>query len=63
MTEIGTDWRMLDGELTAWFDARSLTEGAALAGRIGELSAELAVDLRATGVRVRLGSDQHAGAV
>src|SRR4029450_7300247 len=63
MTEIGTDWRVVDGVATAWFDAPSLIEGAALAGRIVELSAEIVVDLRATGVRVRLDSDEHAEAV
>ncbi len=63
MTEVGTDWRMVDGVATAWFDAPSLTEGAALAARIGELSADLVVDLRATGVRVRLDSAEHAEAV
>ena len=45
MTEIGTDWRVVDGVATAWFDAPSLIEGAALAGRIVELSAEIVVDL------------------
>ena len=34
-----------------------------LAGRIAELSAEDLVDLRATGLRVRLDSDEHAEAV
>src|SRR5258705_7303854 len=63
MTEIGTDWRVVDGVATAWFDAPSLIEGAALAGRILELSAEIVVDLRATGMRVRLDSDEHAEAV
>ena len=63
MTEIGTDWRVLDGAATAWFDAPSLIEGAALAGRIVELSGAIAVDLRATGMRVRLDSDEHAAAV
>ena len=63
MTEIGTDWRVVDGVATAWFEAPSLIEGAALAGRIVELSAEVVVDLRATGVRVRLDSDEHAEAV
>ena len=33
MTELGTDWRMVDGVATTWFDAPSLIEGAALAGR------------------------------
>ncbi len=63
MTEIGTDWRALDGVTTAWFDAPSLIEAAALAGRIVELSGEILVDVRATGVRVRLDSDEHAEAV
>ncbi len=63
MTETGSDWRVVDGVATAWFDAPSLVEGAALAGRIVELSAGAAVDLRATGVRVRLGSGGHAEAV
>src|SRR5262245_4000893 len=63
MTEIGTDWRVVDGVATAWFGAPTLTEGAALAGRIVELSAEIVVDLRATGVRVRLDSDERAEAV
>jgi hypothetical protein len=53
----------VDGVATAWFDAPSLIEGAALAGRIVELSAEIVVDLRATGMRVRLDSDEHAEAV
>lgn len=63
MAETGTDWRVLDGAATAWFDAPSLTAGAALAGRAVGLSTEIAVDLRATGVRVRLDSDEHAEAV
>ena len=63
MTEIGTDWRVVDGVATAWFDAPSLIEGAALAGRIMEISAEIMVDIRVTGVRVRLDSDEHAAAV
>lgn len=63
MSETGTDWRVVDGVATAWFDAPSLIEGAELAGRIVELSAEIAVDLRATGLRVRLDSDEHAEAV
>ena len=53
MTEIGTDWRVVDGVATAWFDAPSLIEGAALAGRVVELSAEIVVDLR---------GDRHEGA-
>jgi hypothetical protein len=63
MTEIETDWRIVDGVATAWFDAPSLIEGTALAGRIVELSAEIMADVRATGVRVRLDSVEHAEAV
>jgi hypothetical protein len=63
MTRIGPEWLVVDGVATAWLDAPSLTAGAALAGRVMELSPELVVDLRATGVRVRLGSDEHAEAV
>lgn len=45
-------------------DQRAVDDrGAALAGHIVELSAEIVVDLRATGVRVRLDSDEHAEAV
>jgi hypothetical protein len=63
MTEIGTDWRVLDGVATAWFDAPSLIEGAELAGRVVDVSAEIVVDVRATGVRVRLDSHDHAETV
>lgn len=51
---------MVGGVTTAWFDAPSLIEAAALAGRVVELSGEIVVDVRATGVRVRLDSDDHA---
>ncbi len=63
MTAIGADWRMVDGVATAWFDASSLVDAAALGGRIVELSAGSLVDLRTTGVRVRLDADAHATAV
>src|SRR6187200_353026 len=63
MAELGSDWRVLDGVATAWFDVPSLIQGAAPAGRIVELAAEAVVDLRATGVRVRLDTDEHAEAV
>ena len=63
MTDIGTDWRMVAGVATAWFDAPSLTAGAALAGRVMTLSPECVVDLRSSGLRVRLDSAEHAEAV
>lgn len=63
MAEIASDWRVIDGVATAWFDTPSLIEGAALAGRVVKLSTEALVDVRAAGVRVRLDSDEHADAV
>jgi hypothetical protein len=54
---------VVDGVATAWFDAPSLIDGAALVGRIVELSGEIVVDLRAIGVRVRHDSVEHATAV
>ena len=60
-TEIGTDWRVIDGVPTAWFDAPSLVEGAALTGRI--LDPRIAVDLRAQGLRVRVDSAEDAESV
>jgi hypothetical protein len=53
-----TEWRAIDGGASAWFGAPSMTAGAALVGRIADLTAAAAVDLRPGGVRVRLtGSD------
>ncbi|PKH41849.1 hypothetical protein SAMN05192575_106169 [Nocardioides alpinus] len=63
MTGPGAAWRWLDGVAAAWFDAPSLVEGAALAGRIVDLSPDAAVDVRPSGVRVRLDSAAHAEAV
>lgn len=63
MTGTGTDWRTVEGVATAWFDAPSLTTGAALAAHVLELAPDAAVDLRATGLRVRLDPDEHAEAV
>ncbi len=60
MTDLGEGWRVVDGLTTAWFDARSLTEGAALAARVTQVAPGAAVDVRASGVRVRLASDEEA---
>ncbi|MCR6648811.1 MAG: hypothetical protein NVV70_11985 [Cellulomonas sp.] len=60
MTDLGGDWRVVDGLTTAWFEARSLTEGAALAARVTQVAPGAAVDVRASGVRVRLESDEEA---
>ncbi|MFC4615674.1 VOC family protein [Cellulomonas algicola] len=63
MTDMSADWRVVDGVATAWFDAPSLTAGAALAGRLVDLPGDVAVDVRATGVRVRVAAAGQAGAV
>ncbi|HEY9379288.1 MAG TPA: hypothetical protein VIQ02_19590, partial [Jiangellaceae bacterium] len=52
------DWRVLDAGASAWFDAPSMTAGAALVRRIAELTAATGLpdaDLRPGGVRVRIG--------
>lgn len=56
MALTGPDWRLIDGVTTAWFETSSLSEGAVLAGRVMGVSADASVDVRATGVRVRLSS-------
>ena len=57
-------WRALDRGVSAWFDTPSLSAGAALVRRIAELGEGLPdIDLRAGGVRVRVGSAELAGAI
>ena len=51
---------MVDGVAAAWFEAPSLAAGGALAARVLDVAD---VDVRATGVRVRLRSDDGAAAV
>lgn len=58
----GTDWRAVAGAWVAWFDACSLSEGADVAGRIVELAPGSAVEVRGSGIRVRLDDGEHAGA-
>lgn len=53
------DWRLVCGGASAWFNAPSHTAGAALVGRIAELTDSNGLpdtDLRAGGVRVRIGA-------
>ncbi len=63
MAASAPEWRTVDDALTAWFDAPSLAAGAAVAARVVEIAADAAVDVRATGARVRLDGHQHAAAV
>ena len=63
MRALGPDWRVVDGAALTWFEAPSLIEGAALAGRVEDLSPEIAIDVRATGARVLLDTHEHAVAV
>ncbi len=54
-------WRVLDTGASAWFDAPSMTAGAALVRRIAELTAATGMphaDLRPGGVRVRIGPER-----
>jgi Glyoxalase-like domain len=57
------DWRALDIGAGAWFDAPSLTAGAALVRRIAGLVGDNGlpdIDLRAGGVRVQIGAPGSA---
>ncbi|WP_040160741.1 VOC family protein [Nigerium massiliense] len=56
-------WRPLGGATTAWFDAPSLVKAAALAVHALAVAPDAAVDVRATGTRVRLSSQAQAEAV
>lgn len=51
------DWRVLGGGASAWFTASSHSAGAALGSRIAALTDSLPdMDLRAAGMRVRIGA-------
>lgn len=63
MSGVQREWRVLDGVRTAWFETSSLTESAAVAGHVAETTPEALIDLRVTGVRVRVESDEQADAV
>jgi hypothetical protein len=52
-----TEWRLLDGTLTTWYDAPSQAAGAALVER---LDAGTEADLRANGLRVRTDNEESA---
>lgn len=59
MGAIRTGWQVVDGDVSAWFSARSLTQAAQFAGRVVELSPRALIDVRSSGVRVRLSSRDH----
>ena len=60
MTRTRNGWRDVDGVATAWFDASSLAEGAALAALVVDLAPSAMVDVRTSGLRVRLGAADAA---
>ena len=59
------DWRVLAFGASAWFDAPSHAAGAALVRRIAQVCGSARslpiIDLRATGVRVRIGATDSSG--
>lgn len=59
----GPDWRVVAQSSTAWFETSSLRDGARLAQRVIAASPDSAVDVRSSGVRVRLGSTTTADAI
>ncbi|WP_336922327.1 VOC family protein [Aquipuribacter sp. SD81] len=63
MAPPSTPWRTLDGVPTAWFGAPSLVAGAAAAAAVTGSRPEAVVDVRATGVRVRLPDGPDDGSV
>ena len=63
MTAIGSDWRVVEGVVTTWFDAPSLSAAAALGTYITGLAPSAAIDLRSAGVRVRLDAAEQTGDV
>ncbi|MGC5627252.1 VOC family protein [Georgenia sp. Z1344] len=63
MSSQDMDWCLLDDEPATWFDAPSLVEGAAFAARLLEISSTIAVDIRPTGLRVRLPDISRASTV
>ncbi|GAA5034913.1 hypothetical protein GCM10023258_36230 [Terrabacter aeriphilus] len=63
MSSSGSDWRVIDGVTTAWFDAPSLVAGAVLAERALASSPEARIELRDRGVRIRVDAADEAGTV
>lgn len=60
MPEHTTGWWQHGTAATAWFDATSLTAGAAFARSLVELAAGASIDVRSTGVRVRVEQAEQA---
>ncbi|QIK73476.1 hypothetical protein G7070_15925 [Propioniciclava coleopterorum] len=58
-----SDWRTLNRLATAWFDTGSLTQSALLAERILALAPDSLIDVRPTGVRVRVADPSLVDAV
>lgn len=63
MSGPAADWRTIGGTTTAWFDAPSTVRAAELAVRVLEQAPDALLDVRATGVRVRLPDDAPADTV
>jgi len=59
----GSGWRVVDGVPTAWFEAPSLSAAAELAGPVLDLAVKSAVELRPSGLRVRLEADGKCEAI
>ncbi|MEV5966151.1 VOC family protein [Kribbella sp. NPDC051952] len=57
MTNQVGDWREFEDGASVWYDAPSQAAGAALITRIAEAGQLPDIDLRASGLRIRIGSD------
>lgn len=56
-----TEWRLVEGTLTTWYDAPSHAAGAALVERL--VATGVDIDLRANGLRLRTRDEESAGEI
>lgn len=63
MTGLTPGWSMIDGAATAWFSASSLADAMALARHVLELAPASYIDMRPTGLQVRLDPGKDVAAV
>ncbi|MCT2294576.1 hypothetical protein M3F57_00245 [Brachybacterium muris] len=63
MTGLTPGWSMIDGAATAWFETSSLVDSVALGRRIVERVPASSIDVRHSGLQVRLNPDEDIAAV
>lgn len=63
MTGLTPGWSMIDGAATAWFETSSLVDSVALGRRVVERVPASSIDVRHSGLQVRLNPDEDVAAV